>query len=68
MATNFPKTVFCGGIMANNQVSREVVQFDGRRWRSLPSMNTARCGAAAVFFKGKATYLLWLDLVVLESL
>ena len=49
VATNHPATVFCGGIDSSNDVSKQVIKFDGVQWMVLPSLNTARCGAAAVF-------------------
>ena len=52
VATNSPKSAFCGGFGNDDQISNEVIQFDGKNWASLPAMNVARCGAAAVFWNG----------------
>ena len=49
VATNHPATVFCGGIDSSNDVSKQVIKFDGVQWSVLSSLNRARCGAAAVF-------------------
>jgi len=53
VATNFPKSVFCGGLNPGDQVSNEVIQFDDKKWVPFPGMNVARCGAAAVYCNGK---------------
>ena len=52
VATTSLISVFCGGLTAN-QVSNEVVQFDGIKWKTLVSMKIARCGPAATFYNGK---------------
>ena len=49
VAINHPATAFCGGIDSSNYASKQVIKFDGVQWSVLPSLNTARCGAAAVF-------------------
>ena len=54
VATNHPITVVCGGIDSSDQfhsssVSNQVMKFTGTHWMTLPSLNVARCGAAAVF-------------------
>ena len=54
VATTFLTSVFCGGF-SNGQVSNKVVQFDGIKWRKLPSMKSVRCGSAATFHKGTVT-------------
>ena len=53
VATALLTSVFCGGLVGN-QVSNEVVQFDGItcKWKKLVSMKTARCGPAATFYQG----------------
>ena len=53
VAINHPATVFCGGIDSRSDVSEQVIKFDGVQWMTLPSLNIARCGAAAVFHDSK---------------
>ena len=52
MAINFPKSVFCGGLISYKSASDSVLQFDGKNWQSLSNMKVARCGAAAVYCEG----------------
>ena len=49
VANKHPTSVFCGGISSQYQVQSSVVSFNGVCWKDLPSLNEARCGAAAVF-------------------
>ena len=49
IASNYSTTVVCGGIDSNKSASNLVLKFNGIRWITLPSLNVARCGAAAVF-------------------
>ena len=49
IASNYPMTVFCGG----SYPSTQVIKLDGVQWMTLPSLNTKRCGAAAVFHESK---------------
>ena len=63
VTTTFLTSAFCGGF-SNDQVSNKVVQFDGIKWRKLPSMKSVRCGSAAMFHKGTGhntcfVYFLW---------
>ena len=45
-------SLFCGG-KKNGSSSNAVIQFDGVKWKSIASMNEARCGPAATFYKKK---------------
>ena len=43
--------MFCGGRDNSNQTSNSVIQFNGSEWKTVSSMNEARCGCAAVYYK-----------------
>ena len=53
VASDYSMTVFCGGMVSKKKTSSQVINFDGFRWKILPSLNVARCGAAAVFQASK---------------
>ena len=43
--------MFCGGRDNSNRASNSVIQFNGCKWKTVSSMNEARCGCAAVYYK-----------------
>ena len=54
VANSHPITVVCGGIDSSDRfysssASDQVIKFTGTHWMTLPSLNVARCGAAAVY-------------------
>ena len=71
VATLFPKSVFCGGLINGDQILNEVIQFDGKNWASLPAMNVVRCGAVAVYWNGmkkvQNSYYVWAGFTLREA-
>ena len=63
VATTCLTSIFCGGLV-NKKISNEVVQFDGIMWKVLPSMNIARCGSAAVFYKGIGSFFCFMSISI----
>ena len=51
VAVKHGKYMFCGGRDNSNQTSNSVIQFNGSEWKTVSSMNEARCGCAAVYYK-----------------
>ena len=51
VAVKYVNYMFCGGKDQYNQASKTVIQFNGLEWKIVASMNEARCGCAAIYYK-----------------